>query len=131
VAFHILVAKHPTRVDRLQYPGEVVESRIQFTKFLRTKVMCLGPMRPAAVTAQDGFETLEQQLVWDLEPVGSSASLSQCRNDKARHVLELDNPDPTSLLSVAGTQPNVVTVGESYFDREVRAETIGVRKLAL
>jgi hypothetical protein len=115
VAFHILVAKHPTRVDRLQYPGEVIESRIQFTKFLRTKVMCLGPMRPAAVTAQDGFETLEQQLVWDLEPVG----------------FELDNPDPTSLLSVAGTQPNVVTVGESYFDREVRAETIGVRKLAL
>lgn len=114
MAFHIFIAKHPTRVDRPKYAGEVVESRIQSAKCLRTEVMCLGPMRPAAVTAQNSFKTLEQHLVRDLETVG----------------FKLDNPYPTSPLSVAGTKPDVVTVGESHFDREMRAETIGVRELA-
>jgi len=104
VAFNILIAKHPTRIDRLKYTGEVVELGIQSAKCLRTKVMCLGPMWPAAVAVQDSFKTLEQRLIRNVEPVGPLQVSDNAEKTKQHcYILKLDDPDPTGLLPVART----------------------------
>jgi len=109
MALNILIAKHPMRVHRMQYTDEVVESGIQSAKCLGTEMVWLGPMRPAAVAEQDSFKPLEQLLVRNVKTIGPSKV--------------------SGLPSVAGAQPDVVTVGESHFNRPMRAEPLGVGEL--
>jgi hypothetical protein len=103
VTFNIFVAKHPTRVDRMQYTDKVVEFGIQSAKCLGTEMVWFGPMRPAAVAVQDSFKALKQLLVRNIKTIGPFKSLRQCRKDTICHILELDNPDPTGLPSITGT----------------------------
>jgi len=70
VTFNIFVAKHPTRVDRMQYTDKVVEFGIQSAKCLGTEMVWFGPMRPAAVAVQDSFKALKQLLVRNIKTIG-------------------------------------------------------------
>lgn len=110
MSLNVFVAKHAARINIFQNPHEVIETWIQLPKGFWSQVVCLGPMRATSMTKENGFESLKEFSIWNTKSVG----------------LKLDDTDPTGPLTITRTQPYVVHIRKSNFDRKMRPETMRI-----
>lgn len=135
VARHILVAEDLTRIDGLQKFPERFEARVQRGQRVWPQAVGLGPVRPSPVADHDAFEAFEKNAIWNGQPIGSCqqqvSAPSHQRHTKIENSLPLYYSNPASPLAVAGTKPNIVSVGEAYFEGAVGSQAARILELRL
>lgn len=136
VTIDIFVAQHALWVDILEYPDEIVEARVQLAQAVRTEVVRLRPVWPAAVASNNLFVPLKElpvryaQTVWPTEvamqtPV--SNLLGEAGSDA--HVLVLHDTNPAHLTTTSRAEPDIICVCEANLNWEVRPQSSGIRVL--
>lgn len=91
--------------------------------------MRLRPVWASLVAGHDALEAFEKKTIWYREAIRSGLTTEGGRVStplpmphKRENALPLSDSNPARPLTIAGTEPDIIGIGEAYFDAAVGSQ---------